>query len=93
MYVAVVMTKTGKSMRPHGDFAAFVHEDRDTAIENAMKAIGVWTSRPTSCSPSRYHIEVGTLTDRVEEKPKFRLVPIAPPKPVECGVVKEDLDG
>lgn len=78
MYVAVVTTETAlesgaenhRSGRSHGDWSAFINEDADAAVVDAMKAKRDWEA---SGRFGPYVVAVGTLQYVAEAPVIFKL--------------------
>lgn len=71
MYVAVVdRIDRRPSKRPHGDFAAFLGEDRQDVIRRALIARNEW-------GREIYRVLVGELTGEAREPVQYEVVPLA----------------
>jgi len=72
LYVAVVDRPSDRfrSRRDHGDYAAFVGEDRDAVIQRALRAREDW-GRET------YRVLVGILDPEAREPVRYEVVPLA----------------
>jgi hypothetical protein len=73
LYIAVVITPEAAqndyvSGRNQGDWAAFVHENQDVAVERALTAARRWSYRD-------YKVMVGKLTGSVHSRPEYVVVP------------------
>lgn len=73
MYVAVVMCLDRRSDKLHGDWASFVSDRRDIAIEQAVKARESWERK----TQAHYDILVGELTSIVKMPRKWAVVSLA----------------
>ena len=76
LYVAVVdrPSVTLHSRRPHGDYAAFLGENRDEVIQRALRAREDWGREV-------YRVLVGVLDSEAREPVRFEVVPLAAPSP------------
>ena len=72
LYVAVVDRRCDsfRSRRPHGDYSAFIGEDRDEVIQRALRAREDW-GRDT------YRVLVGVLDSEAREPVRYEVVPLA----------------
>ena len=72
LYVAVVDRPSDRfhSRRPHGDYAAFVGEDRDDVIQRALRAREDW-------GRELYRVLVGVLDAEAREPVRYEVVPLA----------------
>ena len=72
MHIAVVVTKGGTSGRPMGDFASFIAETQDEAVEAALDARGKWQKERST----RYIILTGVLTHEISVPVAYKANPI-----------------
>ena len=72
LYVAVVdrPSITFHSRRPHGDYAAFIGENRDEVIQRALRAREDWGREV-------YRVLVGVLDSEAREPVRYEVVPLA----------------
>ena len=72
LYVAVVDRPSDRfrSRREHGDYAAFVGEDRDEVIQRALRARDDWGREV-------YRVLVGVLDSEAREPVRYEVVPLA----------------
>ena len=72
LYVAVVDRRCDsfRSRRPHGDYSAFIGENRDKVIERALRARDDWGREV-------YRVLVGTLDSEAREPVRYEVVPLA----------------
>jgi hypothetical protein len=72
LYVAVVDRPADRfrSRREHGDYAAFVGEDRDEVIQRALRARDEW-------GRDVYRVLVGVIDSEAREPVRFEVVPLA----------------
>ena len=72
LYVAVVDRRCDsfRSRRPHGDYSAFVGEDRDEVIQRALRAREDWGREV-------YRVLVGVLDSEAREPVRYEVVPLA----------------
>jgi hypothetical protein len=81
IYVAVVdrPSITFHSRRPHGDYAAFIGEDRDLVIQRALRAREDW-------GRDVYRVLVGVLDSEAREPVRYEVVPLAATAAARPGV-------
>lgn len=72
LYVAVVDRRCDafRSRRPHGDYSAFIGENRDEVIQRALRARDDWGREV-------YRVLVGTLDSEAREPVRYEVVPLA----------------
>jgi hypothetical protein len=71
LYVAVVDRPSDRlrSRRPHGDYAAFIGEDRNDVIQRALRAREDWGREV-------YRVLVGVLDSEAREPVRYEVVPL-----------------
>jgi hypothetical protein len=72
LFVAVVDRRCDsfRSRRPHGDYSAFIGENRDEVIQRALRARDDWGREV-------YRVLVGVLDSEAREPVRFEVVPLA----------------
>jgi hypothetical protein len=76
LYVAVVDRPSDRfrSRREHGDYAAFLGENRDEVIQRALRARDDWGREV-------YRVLVGVLDSEAREPVRYEVVPLASASP------------
>jgi hypothetical protein len=71
LYVAVVDRRCDsfRSRRPHGDYSAFIGENRDEVIQRALRARDDWGREV-------YRVLVGVLDSQAREPVRYEVVPL-----------------
>ena len=72
LYVAVVDRRCDRfhSRRQHGDYSAFLGENRDEVIQRALRARDEWGREV-------YRVLVGVLDSEAREPVRYEVVPLA----------------
>lgn len=83
-YIAAVVRADGQpSRKADGSYAAFISEDRDEAVTQALRAAAQWSQGIRSYGTvTTYAVEVGQLTHTATTKPDYVLRVIDSGKPV-----------
>lgn len=76
MFVAVIMTGDGTSLRPDAAFTAFVEDTKHEAIMRGMRAIEQWQREHPGYRTARYFALVGELTERADQPIRYDLTPL-----------------